>query len=487
MDNQRRRTKIIVTMGPALDNPKMIEKVISAGTDVFRCNFSHDLQEVHARRIRLIRKISKKLGKEVAIFADLQGPKIRVAKFKNKAALLRKNKQFILDADLDPNIGDEHHVGVDYKPLPQDVQIDDTLLIDDGRIVLTVRKIRGSKIICKIEAGGIISDHKGINKRGGGLSAKALTEKDKNDLKFAAALGVDYFAISFPRGSEDMQEARTLVQAAGSSAGLIAKIERVEAIEALDAIIEASDAVMVARGDLGVEIGDAQLPAMQKHIISRARTLNKPVITATQMMETMIHNPVPTRAEVFDVANAVLDITDAVMLSAETSVGDHPDLVVETMARICSGAEKQPSTQISTHRLERQFEKIDEAIAMATMYTANHLNISAIVSLTESGTTPLLMSRIRSGIPIFALTRNLDTQRRLNLYRGVYPMAFDITKVNPTAISKSVARELKNKGILKKGALIIITRGDILGERGHTDLMKIYRINHHHKMVKNKR
>jgi len=469
-----RRTKIVVTLGPSLDDPKILEQVIRTGADAFRCNFSHGDKEDHKKRIERIRAFTKKTGREVAIFADLQGPKIRIGRFKNKKIILKRGADFVLDAKLDLDAGDETQVGIGYKELPRDVSAGDILMVDDGRIVLSVQNVEGAKIYCKVVVEGELSNNKGINRKGGGLSARALTDKDKEDLKYAAKLDVDYFAISFPRSVEDINEAKKLIKAAGSNAGVIAKIERAEAIPIIDDIINVSEAVMVARGDLGVEIGDAELPAVQKHIIARARALNKPVITATQMMETMVHNVIPTRAEVFDVANAVLDNTDAVMLSAETATGDHPHLVVAAMARICLGVEKNPETWMSKHRVECHFNRVDESIAMATMYTANHEDIKAIIALTESGYTPRLMSRIRSNIPIFGLTRNLETQRKMNLYRGVYPIAFDVTAVPPTEVDRSAANKLRDKGILDEGDCVIITRGEVMGEHGHTNTMKIH-------------
>jgi pyruvate kinase len=471
-----KRTKIVATLGPALDNKEVLAKVIENGADVFRCNFSHGSQDDHRNRINSVRELAAKAGREVAIFADLQGPKIRIARFKDKKITLVKNAEFVLDAELDTNAGDEKAVGIDYKELPQDVSSGDILLLDDGRIVLSVKEVQGSRIICNVEIEGELSNNKGINRKGGGLSAKALTEKDKEDLKFAATLNVDYFAISFPRAASDIHEANRLIQEAGSTAGVISKIERIEAVANIDEIIIASAGVMVARGDLGVEIGDAALPAAQKRIIKRARALNKPVITATQMMETMIHNAIPTRAEVFDVANAVLDNTDAVMLSAETATGDHPHLVVEAMSRICLGAEKQPETKVSGHRVECRFERVDESIAMAAMYTANHENITAIIALTESGYTPRLMSRIKSNIPVFALTRNKHTERKVNLYRGVYPVEFDVTQVAAENIDQAAVRLLVDKGLLKAGDYVIITRGEVSGEKGHTNTMKIHEV-----------
>ena len=351
-DFARKRTKIVSTLGPATSDLETIKGLIEAGVNVFRLNFSHGTVADHRNRATLIHEAAKQLQTRVAILADLQGPKIRIACFKQGKIELQVGKPFILDADLDSTIGDETQVGLDYKNLPKDVAAGDKLLLDDGRVVFVVEKISGNKVHCKVEVAGVLSNHKGLNKLGGGLTAKALTEKDKADLISAVSINADYIAISFPRNAQDMIDARELMHAAGGKAGLVAKIERAEAMHAIDDIIRASDAVMVARGDLGVEIGDAALPAAQKLIIQRARALDKAVITATQMMESMIENSIPTRAEVFDVANAVLDYTDAVMLSAETATGKHPVAVVEAMSRICIGAENEPSTKMSKHRIE---------------------------------------------------------------------------------------------------------------------------------------
>lgn len=471
-----RRTKIVATLGPATDQPGMMERMLKAGVDLVRANFSHGTVADQERRIREVRQLAAKHGREVGIIADLQGPKIRISSFKDNKVVLREGSDFILDATLPANAGSEFAVGIDYKNLPNDVKSKDTLLLDDGRLVLKVDKVVGDKIYCKVEVGGELSNNKGINRSGGGLSAKALTEKDKSDLQAAIAFGVDYIAISFPRSAADIEEAKRLVQSLQSNAGIIAKIERAEAVIDLDAIIRASDGVMVARGDLGVEIGDAELPAAQKHIIQQARALNKAVITATQMMESMINNVIPTRAEVFDVANAVLDGTDAVMLSAETATGKYPDKVIEAMSRICFSAEQQPRTLLLNHRINEHFSRSDEAIAMATMYTANHLNIKAIISLTESGTTPLWMSRIRSGIPIYGFTRNKQTERLMTLYRGVYPMHFDATQLKADDINPKAIAVLQQHGIVANGDLVIITRGDLLGVHGGTNIMKILKV-----------
>ena len=346
-------------------------------------------------------------------------------------------------------------------------------MLDDGRVVFVVERVTGNKIHCIVEIGGELSNNKGINKLGGGLSAEALTEKDKQDLKTAVEIGADYIAISFPRSADDMREARQLMHEAGGTAGLVAKLERAEAMDVIDEIIQASDAVMVARGDLGVEIGDAALPAAQKLIISRARALDKAVITATQMMESMIENSIPTRAEVFDVANAVLDYTDAVMLSAETASGKHPVEVVQAMTRICLGAEEDPQTKISKHRVECFFSQVDEAIAMAAMYTANHANIKLIVCITESGITPLRMSRIKTDIPIYALSSHEKSRRKTCLYRGVYQLDFSLNGIDSINVYERVASLLLQKRLIKKGDNILVTCGDFLGETGSTNTMKI--------------
>ena len=474
-----RRTKIIATLGPATDAPGVLEKMIAAGLDVARLNFSHGRPADHARRLDMVRAASAKVGRDVGVFADLQGPKIRIDKFANSPVELVDGEMFTLDAGLDPDAGDKHQVGIAYKELPQDVKPGDRLLLDDGLIALQVESIDGQRVHCRVESGGMLSNNKGINRQGGGLSAPALTDKDRADIRIAADLGVDYVAISFPRDANDVQIARDLVWDAGSRAGIIAKIERAEAVEAIESIVEASDVVMIARGDLAVEIGDAELPGVQKRIIHVARDLNRVVITATQMMESMIHNPVPTRAEVLDVANAVMDGTDAVMLSAETATGKYPVKVVEAMARVCVGAEKQRMTMRSRHRIDSHFERIDEAIAMAAMYTANHLGARAIVALTESGSTALWMSRIRSGIPIYAMTRHEATRRRVTLYRGVYAVPFDILHGDPNKVLADAIDVLLERAAVQPGDHVIITKGDFTGVAGGTNAMKIVRVGEH--------
>jgi pyruvate kinase len=473
-----RRTKIVTTLGPATNNLEMLKKMILAGTNVVRENFSHGTAEEHRKSVELVRQAAFEVGSIVGILADLQGPKIRIAKFKNKKVTLTEGAEFILDASMPSDEGDETKVGIDYKELPNDVVANDILLLDDGRIVFVVKGVEGSRIICRVTVGGELSNNKGINKQGGGLSAPALTEKDKVDLQTALQLGVDYIAISFPRSAKDLEEAKLLIKNAGGNAGVIAKIERIEAIipETLDEIINASDGIMVARGDLGVEIGDAQVPAAQKRMIQRARSLNKPVITATQMMESMIHNMIPTRAEVSDVANAVLDNTDAVMLSAETATGDHPDLVVQTMARICLAAEQDPITKTSGHRIEMMFEKVDEATAMSAMYAANHMDVKAIISLTESGKTPLWMSRIRSGIPIFGLSRHATTLGKMALFRDVHPLYFDVTKIAEDKLEVAAIDAVKKYGYIKDGDLVVMTKGPKQGLPGGTNSIVILEV-----------
>lgn len=473
----KKRTKIVATLGPASNDLTTIKQLIEAGVNVFRMNFSHGTAADHQQRAALIRQAAAELKQEVAIMADLQGPKIRIARFKNKQILLQAGQTFILDADLANDAGDEHQVGIDYKQLPQDVALGDKLLLDDGRVVFNVQEVTGNKVICTVEVGGTLSNNKGINKLGGGLTAEALTDKDKADMKIAIEIDVDYIAISFPRNAQDMQAARRLMQSWNGKADLVAKIERAEAMQVLDEIICASDAVMVARGDLGVEIGDASLPAAQKLIIQRARSLDKAVITATQMMESMIENSIPTRAEVFDVANAVIDHTDAVMLSAETASGKHPVEVVKAMKRICLGAEQDPNTQISKHRVEIQFQRADETIAMAAMYAANHYDIKAIVALTETGATPLLMSRIKTGIPIFAFSSNVKTLRKVCLYRDVFPVVFSLDGIDNNNVYARVADILKQQNLMMTGDKIIITCGDLVGIQGSTNCLKIITIN----------
>lgn len=472
-----RRTKIVSTLGPASDEPKVIERLIKAGINVIRLNFSHGCADDHRRRAQMTRDIADKLGRTVAVLGDLQGPKIRIAQFSDGPITLAPGDSFTLDGALAKDAGNQHCVGIDYEALPAEVNSGDRLLLDDGRVVLEVSSVDGQKIHSTVVVGGVLSNNKGINRQGGGLSAAALTPKDHRDIELAAQIGVDYLAVSFVRSADDIKLARTLLQEAGGDAGIVAKIERAEAVadqQQLDTIVEASDVIMVARGDLGVEIGDAELMAVQKHLIDRARVMNKTVITATQMMESMIESPLPTRAEVFDVANAVLDGTDAVMLSAETAAGRFPVEAVEAMHRIILGAERHRQARVSDHRLHENFTSADESIAMAVMYTANHLNkVTAIISLTETGKTPLLMSRIPSGFPVFAFTQNERTEKRLALYRGVVPVTFDISSIPAAELNHAMVEELVRREVVATGDFIIIAKGDLVKGHGSTDTMKI--------------
>jgi pyruvate kinase len=471
-----RRTKIIATVGPSTDKPGVIDKLIKSGVELFRMNYSHQGKKDHEKRIRAIRSATDKLGHEVGIIADLQGPKIRLEKFRRGKIILKEDDPFIIDTHLASNAGNQKRVGISYKGLAKDVKKGTVLLIDDGRIELKVESVKDYEIHCRTTVGGELSNNKGINVLGGGLTAKALTEKDKSDLEHAVGLGVDYIAVSFVRNEKDINHTRRQLKKLKSTARIIAKFERIEAIDNAEEIINAADAIMIARGDMGVEIGDAGLPPIQKRLINLAREMDTAVITATQMMESMIDSQTPLRAEVFDVANAVLDGTDAVMLSGETSVGLYPVKVVETMARICEETEKQRSIRTSDHRINTRFEKIDEAIAMSTMYAANHIGASAIAALTETGSTCLWMSRISSGIPIFAFTRHLSTMRRIKLYRGVYSFMFDATSNDTAIINKEIIDDLVQQGIVTTGDLVIITKGDLHGHRGGTNSMKIIRV-----------
>jgi len=470
-----RRTKIVATLGPAVDVDDVLARMIAAGVDVVRLNLSHGTQEEHRQRVRAVREVAASQDRDVGVLIDLQGPKIRIESFRKGKVELKEGARFTLDCSLASDAGNSDRVGVTYKNLPHDVSVGDILVLADGEIVLSVHEIEDQRIHCRVETGGTLSDHKGLNRRGGGLSAEALTDKDRSDIKLAAEMEADFLAISFPRTAEDVERARELLNAAGGAAAIIAKIERAEAVENLDEIIEASDAVMIARGDLAVEIGDAPLPGVQKRIVRHARARNTVVITATQMMESMVTSPTPTRAEVLDVANAVLDGTDAVMLSEETAVGRHPVKVVEAMARVCLGAEAEPHEQVERRTGFDHFQRVDETISMAAIYVSQHLEVSALVALTESGRTPLYMSRVRSGIPIYALTRHERTRRRLTLYRGVYPIAFQ-DEHESDEVLPDVARTLLGRELVGRDALILITRGKLRHVSGGTNSLHLVRI-----------
>lgn len=469
-----RQTKIVASLGPATDDPLVLAKMIENGVDVVRINFSHGDAQEHRARVDLVRKTAKKVGKIVAILGDLQGPKIRLERFRNSKINLVAGEVFTLDGALGENDGDESVVGLTYKALAEDLKKGDILMLDDGNIVLKVREVNGQRIRTRVLVGGPLSDNKGINLQGGGLSAGSLTDKDRRDIKLAASLDIDFLAISFVRSAADVNEARALYHAEGKLASIVSKIERKEAIDNIVEITRASDVVMIARGDLGVEIGDANLPGVQKRIIKLARENNRVVITATQMMQSMVENPIPTRAEVSDVANAVMDGTDAVMLSAETAVGKHPTKVISAMSRICMAAEIEIDRE-KRFNLGVEFGNAEESIAMASMYTANHFPVVAILALTESGRTALLMSRANARIPIYAMTRSSPSARRMSIYRGVKPVEFDITQLAASGINRAAVEWLKNAGLVEEGEQIIITRGDTSSEGG-TNTMKIVRV-----------
>ena len=475
---RRRRAKIIATLGPASDDPAVLRDLVRAGVDVVRINFSHGQLADHQARVTRIREAAQACGRYVGILGDLSGPKIRIDRFIDGSVELKEGAQFILDVAMDPNAGTAAAVGCAYKALPQDVAAGVVLLLNDGLIVLKVTAVQGTQVITQVVTGGTLSNNKGLNRRGGGLSAGALTDKDRRDIEYAAQLGVDYLAVSFPKDAQDMAEARRLLRAAGSQALLMAKIERTEAIHHLDEIVLASDAVMVARGDLGTEVGDAEIMGLQKRIIACARLHNRPVVTATQMMESMIHNPTPTRAEVSDVANAVLDGTDAVMLSAESAVGRYPVKAVEAMAEIIVGAEKYQldSGEARREQAADSVHETDRAIALAVMYTANHMDVEAIVALTETGSTALWMSRIRSDLPIYAFTRNEQTRNRVTLFRGVYPVAFDVTHTAPEILFPTIFRHMLDLQLCAPLDRIILTLGEFTGQQGGTNTLKILQV-----------
>lgn len=478
-DNQgshKRRTKIIATLGPATDDPAVLERLITAGASVFRLNMSHGKSDEQLGRARMVREVSSRMGREVALLADLQGPKIRVERFADGQVDLAAGDKFILDAEDDTTPGTKERVGVSYKGLPDDVEAGDVLLLDDGLISMVVDRVEGGRIHCRVELGGVLSDRKGLNLKGGGLSISGLAEHDLPHIELAARMGVDYLAVSFVSDERDINRARKLLRKADSEAALVAKIERMEAIENLEEICDAADVIMVARGDLGVEIGDAELPGLQKRIIQTALKHNRIVATATQMMQSMVENPVPTRAEVLDVANAVIDGSDAVMLSAETAVGRHPVRVVEAVNRICLGAERhQEQEGIVTH-LNVRFQRIDQAIAMAAMFMATNVSVQAIIALTESGSTAQWLSRVRSAVPIYAFSRNAASRRRMALFRDVYPVRLEADSDDEDLVVQSALRQLWRTGALVAGDRVIVTMGDRMGRSGGTNTLRYIKL-----------
>ncbi len=473
-----RATKIVATLGPASSSPEVLERMVRAGVDVVRMNFSHGKAQDHIDRATLVREIAKACGREVAIMADLQGPKIRVGKFEGDKAMLEPGQPFVLDASY-AELGTSERVGLDYKELPRDVRAGDILLLNDGLIKLVVDAVRGQEVHTTVVVGGVLSNNKGINKAGGGLTAPALTGKDMEDIKTAMSFQCEYLAVSFPKTATDMEMARQLANVAGEpwrhKPQLIAKIERCEAIPALEEILRASDGIMVARGDLAIEVGNAAVPALQKRMIKMAREMDRVVITATQMMESMIVNPVPTRAEVSDVANAVLDGTDAVMLSAETAAGKYPVETIEMMASICIEAENAEEIALDASFTNKQFARIDQSIAMGALFTAYHLGCKAILALTESGSTALWMSRHRIHVPIYGLTSQVTSQRRMALYRNVSPLLMPNFADRDEALAKAEAL-LVSRGVLNRGDTYAITCGEPMGHPGGTNMLKVCRV-----------
>lgn len=469
-----RLTKIVATLGPSSRDPHILETLIRTGVDVVRLNFSHGKTEDHVQTAAEVRQIATKVGRPVGILADLQGPKIRIGKFEEGKIHLEAGDRLILDAKCE--LGNQERVGLDYKDLPSDVAPGNILLLDDGRIELIVENVQGPEIFTVVHHGGVLSNNKGINRQGGGLSAPALTAKDMDDIKTAATIGADYLAVSFPKSASDMYMARQLMLAAGGKAMTIAKIERVEAVAALEEILDASDGLMVARGDLAVEVGDAAVPALQKRMIRLAREKNKLAITATQMMESMTHSPTPTRAEVSDVANAVLDGTDAVMLSGETAAGEFPVETVESMARICREAERSRPITLDRDFLNRVFTRIDQSIAMSALFAADHLDVKAVVALTTSGATTLWMSRLNYGLPIFAMTEEVSAQSRMTLFRAVFPLLVPDLNSAGDQLRRKVEERLLGAGVVSKGDLVVMTYGDRMGHSGGTNTATIVRI-----------
>ncbi len=475
----KRATKIVATLGPASSSAEVLERLIVAGVDVVRMNFSHGTAEDHINRATVVRELAAKHHRSVGILADLQGPKIRVGKFTEGKITLKPGDKFILDATCE--LGTQERVGIDYKELPRDVKPGDLLLLNDGLLVFEVIVVKGEEIHCVVRQGGVLSNNKGINRKGGGLTAPPLTSKDMEDIKTAVALRADFLAVSFPKSGADMYMARELMRAAGGKSLLIAKIERSEAVtnEALADIMRACDGIMVARGDLAVEVGDAAVPALQKRMIRMAREMNKLTITATQMMESMVNSPIPTRAEVSDVANAVLDGTDAVMLSAESASGNYPVETVEAMARICEEAEKSAEVKLDREFLDRVFLRVDQSIAMAALFTAHHLNVKCIASLTQSGSTALWMSRLNSGVPIYALTPEVATLTKCSLMRDVRPFTLAYEGHDRERLLRDAEAELLKNKVVEPGDLVVLTMGEPIGQSGGTNTMKIVKVGEH--------
>ena len=476
MTDRLRRTKILATLGPATDAPGVLDDLFRAGVNVVRLNFSHGDPSGQAKRAADVRAAAQRVGVEVGILADLPGPKIRIERFAEGKVMLKAGDRFDLIASANAPAGDASQVGVSYLGLPQDVTAGDILLLDDGLMQLQVTEVQGERIINTVLNDGVLSDRKGLNKQGGGLSLGALTERDKELIGIVAKIGVDFIAVSFCRNAQDMNDARAIAQQHGCDAALVSKIERTEAIENLEEIVDASDVVMVARGDLGVEIGDAELPGLQKKIIREALDRGRVVITATQMLQSMVDNPIPTRAEVLDVANSVIDGTDAVMLSAESASGAYPEKAVQAMERICLGAERQFQMDTDFEAAPRNLVHVDQAIAMSAMFLAEHIQLRAIIALTESGGTARHLSRFRSSVPIYALSRHSGARRRMGLMRDVYPIDFDSAGLSPRKAARAAVAHLHALGLLATGDRVVITSGDHMEQLGATNTLRLLRV-----------
>ena len=477
--NNLNRTKIVATVGPASGSTDVLKEMIINGCSVFRINFSHGSHESHGESIDNIRRAAKSLQQNVAILGDLQGPKIRIGEIIGESFDIEVGQELLLDSDIPDTDGSPEGVSYLCDTLAQSCEPGRVLMLDDGRVQLEVISVSGNAIKTRVVAGSKLSSRKGLNLQGGGLAEDALTPKDLKDMAFAAKQNLDYICVSFPAKAADMEDARQKLDALGCATQLIAKLERAEVVASeavIDEMINSCDGVMVARGDLAVEVGFEAVTSYQKQIIARARRLNKPVIVATQMMESMIDSPVPTRAEVSDVANAVFDYADAVMLSAESAVGAYPIETIKTVYDVIVATEKHVLTQVSKHRVEMDFEYVDESIAMATMYLANHFKkVKAIVCLTESGSTALWMSRIKTHLPLVAMSPKDATLNRTALYKGVRPAFLQKTPGGATQFD-DVIQFMRCAVHLEKGDHVVVTFGDVVGVDGHTNTLKVLEV-----------
>jgi pyruvate kinase len=464
----QRRTKIVATIGPATSSPEVLRSLIEAGATTLRLNFSHGTHDDHQHSIRLIRQLSFELNQPVGILQDLQGPKIRLGRFEDGSIVLKTGDRYILTSNL--MIGNQTMNCVTYDLLAEEVPEGATILLDDGRVEMRVEEVKRSagELHCQVVVGGVLSNNKGVNFPGVYLSIKAMTDKDRKDLTFGLDQGIDWVALSFVRNPQDVLEIKELISAAGKQVPVIVKIEKHEAIEEMEAILSISDGVMVARGDLGVELPAEDVPILQKRLIATANRRGIPVITATQMLDSMVHSPRPTRAEVSDIANAILDGTDAIMLSNETAVGKYPIEAVKTMAQIALRMEQEPPTR----QINDSGRSIPNAISQAVARIAGQLDAAAIMTLTKSGATARNVSKFRPQKPILAVTPHVDVARQLQLVWGVKPLlVLDLPSTGQTfQAAVSVAQE---KQPLHEGDLVVMTAGTLQGVSGSTDLVKV--------------